>query len=131
MTRIEEAISRGEKAQSKNPKWVPLGVHYPGWLTVQVRRIDSDEVEGVYFAQGKWQFHKLGRDKEGNVRSYDVRDRELKRIAKAMIGPNAPDRDELLNECARVRRKRSEGTTKKQHGPVKRARKKKRKKGGA
>lgn len=107
MTAVEAAVQRGLEARSKKSRWEPVGVDYPGWLTARVKDLRSGEVEGVFFAQGKWQLTRLGRDKEGRVRSFDVRDRELRKIVKAMLQPSKEERDELIAECAAARRKRS------------------------
>jgi hypothetical protein len=107
VTAIEEALERGREVRTKNPKWEPVGVTYPGWLTAQVKDLRNGEVEGVFYAQGKWQFTRLGRDKEGNVKSYDVRDRELKKVVKAMLEPPKEVRDSLIEECAEIRREKA------------------------
>lgn len=109
---VAEAIARGEAAQGKRPKWKPVDVDNPGWLTARVEQIDTGQVEGVFYAQGIWQYRRLGYDAKGQARSYDVRDKELKRIAKAMIGQesiNMPAwRKELIAEVAANLRQRAE-----------------------
>lgn len=112
MSAIDAAVERGKAAQGRKPKWEPVGVEYPGWLTALVERVDSGEVEGVFYAQGNWQFRRLGKDKDGKVKSYTVREKELKKIVKAMIGQGATDdewRAELLEECAKIRGEKASG----------------------
>lgn len=125
MTALEEALEAGRAAQGKNPKWEPVGVDYPGWLTARVRRVGEDEVEGIFYAQGAYQFRKLGKDSEGKVKSYDVRERELKRVVKAMIGPDAPHRGALIQECFEARQAARNGEPEKPKKRRRRARRKK------
>lgn len=105
MSAIARAIKRGEDARNKKQsKWEPIGVTYPGWLTARFRKVEDGTTEGVFYAQGCWQLTTLGLDKKTDkVKSFDVRDRELKRMAKAMLQPDAEERDLLITEAAAVR----------------------------
>lgn len=111
MSAVERAVARGESAQKKWSHWKPVGVDNPGWLTARIEDTRNGSVEGVFYAQGQWQWSGVHRTSNGEVRVYTVRDAEVKRIAKAMIQPPAEEREALLREVATARRARIEAKT--------------------
>lgn len=100
MGAVEEAVARGEAAQGRS-KWEPTGIGWRGRLVALVSDPRGGEVRGVMRAQGKWQFYGLVRGSDGEASVQEVRDRGLRKVAKAMLEPgDDEERDALIREAA-------------------------------
>jgi len=84
----EAALERG-RAVSNKSGWDPVSVAFRGRLVAECRR--RDETERVYI-QGGVQIHP-GQDAK------PVRDADLRRVVKAMIGGPLEERADLFREC--------------------------------
>lgn len=59
----------------------------------------------MFYAQRQWQFFELIRGTDGNPAVQTVRDRGVRKIAKAMLFPRGKDaQGELISEAAAVNR---------------------------
>lgn len=95
---IDAALERGTVAGKKKARWKPVDVEFRGWLVARVEDTNNGNIEGIYFHCGQWLFYGVGRLADGKYVVHNVRDAELRRVAKAMIGQDE-FRGELINEA--------------------------------
>lgn len=104
MTAIEKGIAAGELAAPKRRNhYRPVGYRHTGYLTAEIEDTRSGTIESIIVQAGELMHFELGRTASGDIRVFRPVG-ALKKIAKAMLNPNAEWRTELLEEVFKAQR---------------------------